>query len=80
MENKENLPAIDRFEAMMIIMSYCMKKWRTSNEIIEYTGYTKRTVQRYVKNLIDYGYMQRSGYSIGSTSKALKMLTHGTFS
>lgn len=79
MIDKDNLPAIDRFEAMMMILSYCTKQWRTSNDIIEYMGLHKRTVQRYVKNLVNYGYMERKGFLVAATPKAIMMLRDGTF-
>lgn len=79
MQHKENLPTIDRFEAMIMILSYCTKQWRENRDVAEYMELHKRTVQRYVKNLIDYGYMERKGSLVAATPKAAMMLRNGTF-
>lgn len=79
MQHKENLPTIDRFETMIMILSYCTKQWRTNKEVVEYMGLHKRTVQRYIKNLTDYGYMERKGFLVAATPKAIMMLRNGAF-
>jgi DNA-binding IclR family transcriptional regulator len=79
MQHKENLPTIDKFETMIMILSYCTKQWRASKDVAEYMGLHERTTQRYVKNLIDYGYMERKGFLVAATPKAITMLSNGTF-
>lgn len=54
-----------------------MNKWRTTEDIIQYFDIPLRTSQRYVKQLVDCGYLERKKDSIGTTKKAYIMLLDG---
>ena len=69
--------SIDCFEAYLLILSFCMSKWRTTRDIIEYFDIPQRTAQRYVKQLVGHGYLERNGKTVGTTKKAYKMLLNG---
>ena len=74
---KENLKKIECFEILLQILSFCMKKWRTRLEVVEYLGLRQRTVQRHIKQLIEAGFMEEKNGYVGATSKAYKMLING---
>ena len=69
--------SIDCFEAYLLILSFCMSKWRTTKEIVGYFDIPQRTAQRYVKQLINRGYLERNGKTVGATRKAYIMLLNG---
>ena len=74
---KGDCSPVGRFENYLLIISFCLNKWRPIEDIIQYFGIPLRTAQRYVKQLVDRGYLERNGRSIGATKKAYIMLLNG---
>ena len=74
---KGDCSPIGRFETYLLIVSFCMNKWRTTEDIIQYFDIPLRTSQRYVKQLVDHGYLERKRDLIGATKKAYIMLLDG---
>lgn len=74
---KGDCSPIGRFETYLLIVSFCMNKWRTTEDIVKYFDIQLRTAQRYVKQLADRGYLERNADLIGATRKAYIMLLNG---
>ena len=64
---KGDCSPVGRLENYLLIISFCPNRWRTIEDIIQYFGIPLRTAQRYVEQLVDRGYLERNGKSIGAT-------------
>ncbi|MEG0346532.1 MAG: HTH domain-containing protein [Acinetobacter sp.] len=65
------------FGDMLSIVSFAQFNPITSAWVSAYLSVSRRTVQRYIKNLIDGGYLEETSRGVVATSKAFRMITTG---
>ena len=65
------------FGDMLLIVSFAQFNSVTSAWVSAYLSVSRRTAQRYIKNLIDGGYLEATSKGVVATSKAFRMITTG---
>ena len=72
-----NMEKTENFGDMLSIVSFAQFNSVTSAWVSEYLSVSRRTAQRYIKNLIDGGYLEATSKGVVATSKAFRMITTG---
>ncbi|EZQ10785.1 hypothetical protein [Acinetobacter sp. Ver3] len=67
----------ENFGDMLSIVSFAQFKPVTSAWVSAYLSVSRRSAQRYIKNLIDGGYLEKTSKGAVATRKAFRMITTG---
>ena len=67
----------DIFDNMLSIISVARYEKVTTHQITKHLHVSKRTAQRYIKGLIDQGYLERKESYVIATQKAYGMIVAG---
>lgn len=65
------------FDNMLSIISVARYEKVTAHQITKHLQVSKRTAQRYIKGLIDQGYLERKESYVIATQKAYGMIVAG---
>lgn len=68
---------IENFGDMLSIVSFAQFSPVTSAWVSTYLSVSRRSAQRYIKNLIEGGYLKTTSKGVVATSKAFRMITTG---
>lgn len=67
----------ENFGDMLLIVSFAQFSPVTSAWVSTHLLVSRRSAQRYIKNLIDGGYLETTSKGVVATSKAFRMITTG---
>jgi len=67
----------ENFGDMLSIVSFAQFNPVTSAWVSAYLSVSRRSAQRYIKNLIDGGYLETTSKGVVATGKAFRMITTG---